>query len=84
MSLATLTSKWQVTIPADVRKKLGLKPRERLSFQVSGESMVVRPVRDLMEFYGAGRDAVDRPQDFDRVREEATEGMARDAAEEME
>ena len=79
MSIATLTSRWQVTIPAEVRKKLKLKPRERLSFQVSEEGMVVRPVRDLMDFYGAGQDAVDAPVDFDRLREETTAGLARDA-----
>lgn len=83
MSMATLTSKWQVTIPADVRKKLGLKPRERLSFQVSDEGMVVRPVRDLMDFYGAGRDVVEAPVDFDHLREKATEGLAEEAAKEI-
>ena len=83
MSIATLTSKWQVTIPADVRKKLGLRPRERLSFQVSDEGMVVRPVRDLMDFYGAGRDAVEGSLDFDHLREETTAGLAQDAAKEM-
>ena len=83
MSIATLTSKWQITIPADVRKKLGLKPREQLSFQVSNESIVVRPVRNLMDFYGAGQDAVEGPLDFDQVREETTEGLAQNAAEEM-
>ena len=83
MSIATLTTKWQVTIPSDIRKKLGLKPQERLSFQIVDEGIFIRPVRDLMGFYGAGRSAVKGPEDFDRVRDEATEGMARDVIEEM-
>ena len=83
MSIATVTSKWQVTIPADIRKQMGLKPRERLSFEVTDEAIVVRPVRDVMDFYGAGQDAVDAPVDFDRLREETTEGLAQDTAEEM-
>lgn len=83
MSIATLTSKWQVTIPADIRKKLRLKPRERLSFQVSDEGIIVRPVRELMDFYGAGRDAVDAPVDFDRLRKNAAEGLAQEAAKEI-
>ena len=44
---------------------------------------MVRPVRDLMDFYGAGRDAVDAPVDFDHLREETTEGLAQDAVKEM-
>ena len=83
MSIATLTSKWQVTIPADIRKKVGLKPRERLSFQVSERGILVRPVRDIMDFYGAGQEAVDAPVDFDRLREDATEGLAQDVVKEM-
>lgn len=32
MSTATVTSKGQVTIPADVRTKLGLRPGSRIAF----------------------------------------------------
>ncbi len=32
MTSATVTSKGQITIPADVRAKLGLRPGSRLSF----------------------------------------------------
>jgi antitoxin PrlF len=32
MSIATLTSKGQTTIPKDIREKLGLKPGDRIHF----------------------------------------------------
>ena len=34
MSIATITSKGQVTIPKDVRTRLGLRAGDRLDFQV--------------------------------------------------
>ena len=37
----TLTSKGQVTIPVEIRRKLGLKPGERVLFNIGKNSQVV-------------------------------------------
>jgi len=44
MATAAVTSKGQITIPAEVRKKLGLKPGDRVRF-VEGENgeFILRP-----------------------------------------
>lgn len=52
MSEATMTSKGQVTIPADIRRSLGLNPQDRLSFTPMPDGTVVlraktRSVLDL-------------------------------------
>jgi AbrB family looped-hinge helix DNA binding protein len=49
---ATLTSKGQVTIPVEVRRKLGLKTGDRIEFRVRGAEAAVsksalRPARSL-------------------------------------
>ncbi|NOZ28405.1 MAG: AbrB family transcriptional regulator [Chloroflexi bacterium] len=38
--LATITSKGQVTIPAEVRAYLGLKPRDKIAFVIEEEGTV--------------------------------------------
>ena len=43
MQTSTLTTKGQVTIPADVRRRLGLHPGDRVAFIVDGDE--VRLVR---------------------------------------
>jgi len=43
MQTSTLTSKGQVTIPAEVRRRLGLHPGDRVAFVVDGDE--VRLVR---------------------------------------
>ena len=43
MQTSTLTSKGQVTIPAEVRRRLGLHPGDRVAFVVDGDA--VRLVR---------------------------------------
>jgi AbrB family looped-hinge helix DNA binding protein len=43
MATSTLTTKGQVTIPAEVRRQLGLKPGDRVAFIVNADE--VRLVR---------------------------------------
>lgn len=52
MSSATVTSKGQVTIPVEVRSKLGLRPGSRLAFVATGSGVYeihvqAASVRDL-------------------------------------
>jgi AbrB family looped-hinge helix DNA binding protein len=44
MQTSALTSKGQVTIPAEVRKRLGLHPGDRVAFIVEGDA--VRIIRN--------------------------------------
>lgn len=41
MSEATLTSKGQVTIPADIRRTLGVNPQDKLSFTPMPDGTVI-------------------------------------------
>ena len=41
MSEATLTSKGQITIPADIRRSLALNPKDRLTFTPMPDGTVV-------------------------------------------
>lgn len=41
MSLATLTSKGQVTIPIDVREALDLQPQDKVNFTVLPDGTVI-------------------------------------------
>jgi AbrB family looped-hinge helix DNA binding protein len=52
MSEATLTSKGQITIPADIRKLMAINPKDRLSFTPMPDGTVVlraktKSIKDL-------------------------------------
>jgi antitoxin PrlF len=49
---ATMTSKGQITVPVEVRRRLGLRQGDRVAFDVEDGSAVLRPLR-------AERDAFD-------------------------
>src|SRR6266496_1899694 len=42
---STISSKGQVTVPQEIRNRLGLAAGDRVEFVVEGESTVIRPVR---------------------------------------
>lgn len=55
MSITTVTSKGQITIPKDVRQALDLKPHDQAIFTVEGNRAILTPVRKraMMELRGA-------------------------------
>jgi antitoxin PrlF len=42
---STLTSKGQITVPVETRRRLGLKPGDRVEFVVDRDKTVIRPAR---------------------------------------
>jgi AbrB family looped-hinge helix DNA binding protein len=54
MSEAKMTSKGQITVPKDVRLKLGLRPGDRVRFIVEGDGRVrlLPAKRDISELVG--------------------------------
>jgi bifunctional DNA-binding transcriptional regulator/antitoxin component of YhaV-PrlF toxin-antitoxin module len=56
-AISTVTSKWQVTIPEDVRKEIPLKIGQRIAWQVEDDKLVGRRVRSISELSGCLRAA---------------------------
>jgi antitoxin PrlF len=54
MLKSTITERGQTTIPAAVRKALSLKPHQRLTYEIRGKSVLIRPeTESLMDLAGA-------------------------------
>ena len=52
-TVSTITSKWQVTIPEDVRKEIPLKIGQRIVWEAQGDKLVGRRVRSMKELAGS-------------------------------
>jgi AbrB family looped-hinge helix DNA binding protein len=76
MVRARITAKGQVTVPKEIRDRLGVGPGDDLDFEFAGERLEVRPIRRrrLAEFRGTFR--VDRALDFADERERARRALA--------
>jgi AbrB family looped-hinge helix DNA binding protein len=70
----TITQKGQVTIPTAVREFLQLEKRDAVTFEITGESVVLkRPEQlSLHAVFGAVTPR-NRPEDFQKMRDDAIE-----------
>lgn len=81
---ATITSKGQVTIPAVVRRALGVGPNDKIVFEVadSGEVRLVPMRYTVQSSYGAVP-AIGREEDLKSVSREARQERADDVVRDL-
>ena len=74
---ATITSQGQVTIPAEVRRTLGLAKREKVNFVIEGDRVELSRARFTLEsVFGSVDPLPDQSPDFDREIDEAMQDHA--------
>lgn len=72
MITAQVSDKGQVTLPAEIRRSLGIGPKSKVEIGVKGKEIVIRPVQSVREVRGIFRHAAGRVRDdWDTVRTEA-------------
>ena len=77
---STLTSKGQTTIPAAVRKQLGLKTGDGLVYSIKGDEIIIKPAKGtLLDAYASVKPKK-RPENFSRVRRQVRRERARKRA----
>jgi len=52
MSIATVSSKGQITLPAKMRRRLGVNPHSRISIEQRGLEIVIKPLPRLLDLEG--------------------------------
>ncbi len=78
----TLTEKGQVTIPQEIRRIIGLKPRDKVRFTVVGDVVTLRRATSkLLQGYGAVSPRKE-PEDFQQARAEVEKGVAEEVVSE--
>lgn|ERR1700694_5192062 len=75
----TISSKGQVTIPKEVRDALGLKPLDRVTFEVRDGHAVVQRAQSFLDLGGSVKPR-NRPEDWKKVREEVRRVIAAEIA----
>lgn len=64
MTTSILSPKFQIVVPKEIRRKLDLKPGQRLQFRIHGDHIEIEPVLTGSELIGYLKE--DRPLDFER------------------
>ncbi len=81
---AATTQRNQVTIPAEVRRTLGLKPRDKVAFTIEdgGEVRLTAATYTLESAYGSVK-AFANPEDLDEIARNAKDDKAARTAREL-
>ena len=79
MSVSTLTSKGQVTIPKRVREQLRLETGDRLEFRVEDDGTIhVYPIaRKVSEVFGVFAEKAKRPYSTGQMKKKVRESIRR-------
>lgn len=78
----TVTSKGQVTIPVELRRALGIKPRDRVIFELVDGVIQLRRVGSAVEATYGSVNPIRRPEGFRKLRRDFDEGVAEEASRE--
>lgn len=75
-----VTQKGQVTIPAEVRRALGLKARDKVIFELSEEEGVakLRPAHSKVARWFGAVQPREQPENFQKMREEFEKAVAQE------
>ena len=52
MAASTVSSKGQVTLPARMRRQLGLRPNDPITIETVGDAIVIKRAADFFELRG--------------------------------
>ena len=69
--ITTMTQRGQVTVPSEVRRLLGLKPRDKVAFSIEDDEVRLTPARFTLESAFGSVKPLKRREDFKRISREA-------------
>ena len=70
---SSVSPKGQVTIPAEIRRLLGVGPRDKVAFRVDDGKVRIMPARYNVESLYGSVMPLKRPEDFKELRRRAKE-----------
>jgi AbrB family looped-hinge helix DNA binding protein len=79
---SSVSPKGQITIPAEIRAILGVRPRDRVAFEVKAGEVVIRPARRGFAALYRSVPALDRPVSDKEMTQIAQDEHARQVVEE--
>jgi AbrB family looped-hinge helix DNA binding protein len=79
----TLTERGQVTLPSEIRRKLGVKPKQKVHFEVDGDSIRIVPSEFTLENIRGMAPPLPEPKSIEDIFDIAAEEHARHVIDEM-
>jgi len=71
MPISTISTKGQVTLPARMRRRLGLRPNDRVLIQEADDAILIKRAADFFELEGFLGQPLPEAEERRRMMEEA-------------
>ena len=75
-AIARVSRRYQVVIPREIRKALGIKEGDKILFEIEGDEIRIRKLRNFLELEGSLKGKSLSPEE---IRDRAEEEIAKDA-----
>ena len=83
MTLATISDKGQLTLPAPMRKRLGIKSRSKVEVEIRDSEIVIRPAKSVRDVAGIfAKYAKGKTTDWETIRNQVEQTVAEEVAHE--
>ena len=81
---ATITERGQMTVPAEVRRALGLGAHSKVTITLKDGTASIEPAKFTLETVYGSVQPISRPEDFKEVSRSARDEHAREVVREMQ
>ena len=68
MTVSTISEKGQITLPAAARRRVGIKPKDRVIIETTDDAIIIKPVEDFFELEGFLGEALPEEEEREAVR----------------
>jgi AbrB family looped-hinge helix DNA binding protein len=80
--ISSVSPKGQITIPIEIRKRLGVKPKDKVAFRMEGDEVTITPVTSRLAASFQSVPALKPPRNWKEIEEIAREEHAQEVARE--
>jgi AbrB family looped-hinge helix DNA binding protein len=79
MTITSISERGQISIPVAMRKKLGIKPKSRVSVEAGDNEITIRPMKSISDVEGIFcKQVKGNKGSWDKAREVAEQVVARE------
>ena len=78
-----MTERGQVTLPAPVRRMLGIKPKEKVTFEIDGDEIRIVPPRFTVATVRGSVPPLKKPKGLEEMYQEAGDAYAQHVVDRM-
>lgn len=76
MYTVNISAKGQITLPAAIRKRLGVKANDKIALIFRGDEIILKPLKGTIKDLRGALKPQTKPEAFERIRKQVKDAIA--------